>query len=110
MEFDVKEIPELPNLRTLTIYRCDNLLQMDRLHVKCPILQQLIIVNEFTDDLNGIQGLQIDELVIDCEYLINVNYLHQVKVNRLIFSKNCTSITPRMVDQLTHIKDVRFEQ
>jgi hypothetical protein len=110
MEFNPSEIPLLPNLRTLTLHKCTDFLQMDQVHVKCPNIHTLAIVDDFNEDLDGIQGLQIDTLIIDCSQFINVNFLTLVKVNHLVFSNRCKFIMPRMCSVLHHIKDIRFNQ
>jgi hypothetical protein len=110
LEFNSSEIPLLPNLTTLTLYKCSDFLQMDQLHVKCPNIHTLCILDSLSEDLNGIQGLQIDRLIIDCSEFMNVNFLKLVKVNHLVFSNKCTYIMPRMCSVLHHIKDIRINR
>jgi hypothetical protein len=111
--FDVMEIPTLSNLITLTLKNCPEFLNMGQLHIKCPNIRTLIIEDEFANDLDGLQELQVQCLIIDSiNFLVNLDCLKTAKVNHLFFSKNCTWIPPMARQPLTsnlhHIKDIQF--
>jgi hypothetical protein len=110
VDFNVTKLPTLPNLTTLTLHNCDDFYKMDELHIKCPNIQNLIIsqINIGYENLNGLQGLQINRLVIDCPNLISLDALQFVKVDHLLL-KNCQYVSRFEITKLVHIPDIKVE-
>jgi Leucine-rich repeat (LRR) protein len=106
--FIVTTMPVLPNLSTLTMDNCEDIQKIDQLHIKCPNIQTLILVDDHFEDLNVLQGLQIDRLVIQCPNLISLESLHSAKINHLVL-KNCPNISWLKIKKLTHIPDIKVQ-
>jgi Leucine-rich repeat (LRR) protein len=106
--FIVTTMPVLPNLSTLTMDNCEDIQKIDQLHIKCPNIQTLILVDDHFEDLNVLQGLQIDRLVIQCPNLISLESLHSAKINHLVL-KNCQYVSWSEIAKLTHIPDIKVQ-
>ncbi len=105
--FDTSKFSILPNLTTLTLNECWHFCKMNELHIKCPNIQTLTVSDVIREDLNGLQGLKISRLVIDCEHEIDLKVLQEVDVKHLVFEKKCTWITQSNIRKLNHIPDIK---
>jgi hypothetical protein len=103
---DIDHLPTLPCLESLDILRCCSLKNIASLKTKFKSIARLGLKNHVSAEacpIRYLRGLEVNELVIECEELVDISWLQHVHVSVLDLS-----MCPKVADfsPVAHIPKV----